>query len=87
MKAYALLSNEFKHKYKLVITNPSDSVKNCIRENNLDNNVCFVNKFPEEDKPALFQMADLFAWLSFYEGFGTPILEAMASGVPVVCRK
>ncbi len=85
VKAYALLSNEFKHKYKLVITNPSDSVKNCIRENNLDNNVCFVNKFPEEDKPALFQMADLFAWLSFYEGFGIPILEAMASGVPVVC--
>jgi len=36
------------------------------------------------DKPALYQSALLFAFPSFYEGFGLPPLEAMASGTPVI---
>jgi glycosyltransferase involved in cell wall biosynthesis len=41
----------------------------------------------DEDLPALYRGATLFAFPSLYEGFGLPVLEAMACGVPVVCSE
>lgn len=39
---------------------------------------------PRSDLPAIYRAATVFAWPSVYEGFGLPVLEAMASGTPVI---
>src|SRR5918998_3139325 len=41
--------------------------------------------FPDERLPLLYQGAEAFAFPSLAEGFGLPILEAMACGTPVIC--
>ena len=45
----------------------------------------FTGHFPDSDLSALYTSADVFAYPSLYEGFGLPVLEAMACGVPVIC--
>jgi glycosyltransferase involved in cell wall biosynthesis len=40
---------------------------------------------PERELKALYRAASVFIFPSLYEGFGWPVLEAMASGCPVVC--
>lgn len=46
--------------------------------------ITVTGKFKTEDLPALLAGAEVFVLPSLYEGFGLPILEAMACGVPVV---
>jgi len=49
--------------------------------------VRFLDHVPEEDLPPFYRAADAFVLLSLYEGFGLPVLEAMASGTPVVAAR
>lgn len=42
---------------------------------------------PFSDLPALYQSAEIFVFPSLYEGFGIPVLEAFASGIPVITAK
>jgi glycosyltransferase involved in cell wall biosynthesis len=51
---------------------------------NLADQVIFTGYVEEADKPALIRGASLFLYPSLHEGFGVPILEAMASGVPTI---
>lgn len=46
--------------------------------------VRFTGYVPFEDLPAIYNLAEIFAFPSVYEGFGLPVVEAMACGTPVV---
>jgi len=54
------------------------------RELGVDDMLHWVGPIDEADKPALYRMAEVFAFPSAYEGFGLPPLEALACGTPVV---
>lgn len=56
-----------------------------LAELGLEGRVIFPGFVPGEDLPALYSAAACFAYPSLYEGFGLPVLEAMAGGTPVVC--
>lgn len=48
------------------------------------NEIIFTNFISENDKPIVYRLAKVFVFVSFFEGFGFPPLEAMASGNPVI---
>ena len=55
-----------------------------VAENNLADRVHLLHGVPYEDLPVVYQCADVFAYMSLYEGFGIPLLEALNSHLPVV---
>lgn len=55
-----------------------------VRQLHLAEDVHFVGFVPEDELPRWYNAARLFAYPSLYEGFGLPVLEAMACGTPVI---
>lgn len=63
----------------------ADSVtRTRIRRGVYEGAICETGYVPDEDRDALYAGADVYALPSLAEGFGLPLLEAMARGVPVV---
>ena len=62
-----------------------EETQELLRKLGLGTRVVMTGYVPKEEMPALYQGAKLFVFPSFYEGFGIPILEAMAGGTPVLC--
>ncbi len=58
-----------------------------IEELGLRDDVLFLGYVPSDDLVSLFNMAEVFAFPSLYEGFGLPVIEAMACGTPVVTTR
>jgi glycosyltransferase involved in cell wall biosynthesis len=56
-----------------------------IEQLGLGKDVIFLDFVPHQDLPVLYSGADIFVYPSLYEGFGLPVLEAMACGTPVIC--
>ena len=55
-----------------------------IKKSKWREDIRYIDFVEDEDKPALYKLAELFVYPSIYEGFGFPVLEAMASGTPVI---
>lgn len=51
---------------------------------NIRDHIIFTGYVEDDDLPDLYRSAQMFVYPSLYEGFGLPILEAMASGIPVI---
>ncbi|NJN82813.1 MAG: glycosyltransferase family 4 protein, partial [Caldilineaceae bacterium] len=58
-----------------------------VRELGLEESVRFPGYIAVEELPAWYRAAELFVYPSLFEGFGLPVLEAMASGAPVLCSR
>jgi glycosyltransferase involved in cell wall biosynthesis len=90
VKAYASLHRKgFAH--QLVIAGQAywrtSDIYRAVKEWGLEDKVLFTGYVPDADLPLLYNAADLFAFVSLYEGFGLPVLEAMACGTPVVSSR
>lgn len=55
-----------------------------IEQLGLSRHVHFTGYVPFEDLPVIYNLGELFVFPSLYEGFGLPVVEAMASGTPVL---
>jgi glycosyltransferase involved in cell wall biosynthesis len=62
-----------------------DQITQQVERLGLESEVVFPGYVPQDDLPALLSGARLFVFPSLYEGFGLPVLEAMACGTPVLC--
>jgi glycosyltransferase involved in cell wall biosynthesis len=77
-----------KNDLKLVIAGKKGwlwkKIFNRIEASGFRDEIIFTDFVEEKDKPFVYAGAKLFIYPSFFEGFGFPPLEAMASGVPVI---
>lgn len=86
VQAFSRLKDHIPHNLILVGRGKDykEKVQNEILSQGLVDRCFILDNVPLEDLPALYQMADLFVYPSFFEGWGIPNVEALFSEVPVI---
>lgn len=89
IKAYDLLPERLRNQFDLVFAGSfaagGKTVKNYVEASANANKIHFLGFVPADELPAVYRNAAVYAFPSFYEGFGIPLMEAMSCGVPVIC--
>lgn len=89
IKAFNEFKKEDKKTFKLVIAGERGwsfgEVFELAEESPYKDQIIFTGAIKEEDRPAIYYLASLFVFPSFFEGFGFPPLEALSLGKPVIC--
>jgi len=65
----------------------NEKLINMIYELKIQDKVIFLPYISEKDLPQLYKSSKMLVYLSAYEGFGIPVLEALASGTPVITSR
>jgi glycosyltransferase involved in cell wall biosynthesis len=88
LTAYAQLPEALRREHVLLLGSPKDegfrAVYQRVKDLDLQAQVVFLDGIKEYDLPYFYSAASIFVFPSLYEGFGLPVLEAMAAGAPVV---
>lgn len=88
LAAYAALPTNFQNKYQLRIVIsmavPEELIKDAARRFGITEKVILERRPNDRRLRKLYSRATIFVYPSLYEGFGLPILEAMATGCPVI---
>ncbi|MBA6095680.1 MULTISPECIES: glycosyltransferase family 4 protein [Pseudomonas] len=89
LDAYSRLPLALRQRWPLILTGyhgwRSEAIHDRIAQAQQQGWAHYLGFVASADLPLLFAGARLFTFPSHYEGFGLPVLEAMSSGVPVVC--
>lgn len=89
MEAWKMLQDGLQGETALVVAGVWDEryaePKVYARQTGLDRRTIFLGPVDEADLPGLYGGATLFVFPSLYEGFGLPVLEALACGTPAAC--
>jgi glycosyltransferase involved in cell wall biosynthesis len=64
-----------------------EKIFSLVNEYKLESDIVFTDYVSREDLNALYKMAEVFGYPSFYEGVGLPVLEAFNFGLPVVASR
>jgi glycosyltransferase involved in cell wall biosynthesis len=88
LEAYRLLRRETLLPHMLVLAGAKGWYVQTLEQQahalGIQNDVRFIGYVPEDEKALWYHAADLFVYPSLYEGFGLPVAEAMACGLPIV---
>jgi glycosyltransferase involved in cell wall biosynthesis len=91
IEAFGIFKERTKYPHRLVLAGSdsqgADRIKAAASVSKYRNDIFFTGHFPTKNLPELYAAADMVVNPSMYEGFGMGVLEAMASGVPVVCAR
>lgn len=87
--AFSKIHTSIAHKIVIAGKTPDVGATECrlIEQLGLGDKILFTGWVPHDDLVAFYNLADVFVFPSLYEGFGIPIIEAMACGCPVIASR